>query len=69
MDRCTSRARLHVFWPQMNGQIDDAVCQRHSRIQTEESMIQHEVSAGSWQKIGSDLLKYQPRTDYLVVVD
>jgi len=73
MELCKNRAREVIYWPGMNGQIEQmvsscAVCQKHTRKQTKEPLITHPIPDRPWQNVSSDLF-YWAGKEYLLVVD
>ena len=66
-------ARTILFWPGMNGEIEDAVarcvsCQESRRAQPAEPMIPHDVPDRPWSKIAADIFHVK-RKNFIVVVD
>ena len=62
-----------IHWPGMNNDIVDiisnrTICATFRNQNQKEPMIPHEIPELPWQKVGSDLCKYQGKT-YLVIVD
>ena len=71
--RCKRRAQRSVFWPNINNQIEIMVsqcseCKDLRNKQPKETMIEHEVPEGPWEKVGSDILTIYGK-DYLLAVD
>lgn len=71
--RCKQRARELVFWPGMNGQIEDmitrcGVCLQHKNKQQKEPMIIQPLPDLPWSKVGADLFELED-TSYLIMVD
>ena len=67
------RAREVLFWPGMNGQIEDIVeqcslCQEFRKAQPAEPLIPHDLPDRPWAKIGTDLY-YLEGDVYLILVD
>ncbi|KAG1654266.1 hypothetical protein GQR58_025141 [Nymphon striatum] len=61
------RARMVVFWPGMNAQIEDAVA-RCSTCQSSRKLISHDIPDRPWAKLGADIFHLN-RKDYILVVD
>ncbi|XP_021340553.1 uncharacterized protein K02A2.6-like [Mizuhopecten yessoensis] len=73
MEKCKSRARASVYWPNMSSDIEDFVlrcstCNRFKPKQQKEPLIPHKVPDRPWQKLGMDLFQFGCK-DYLVIVD
>ena len=73
MQKCKSRARLCVYWPNMNSQIENVVsscsiCQEFRSRNRAEPLKSHEIPNRPWGKVGCDLFQYKGR-DYIVCVD
>ena len=67
------RARTILFWPGMNGDIEDAVsscvaCQENRNSQPAEPMLPHEIPDRPWSKIAADMFHVQGK-NFIVVVD
>jgi len=73
IEKCRSRARCTLYWPNMNDDIQAMVsscviCQRCQYKQQKESLIQHNIPITPWTKVGTDIFTLKG-ADYLVVVD
>ena len=73
IEKCRSRARRSLYWPNMNDDIHRVVsncdtCQQYQYKQQKEPLKQHKVPATPPTKIGTDLFTLNG-ADYLVVVD
>ena len=70
--KCWARARQSVWWPRLNGQLEDLVsnCPQccKERVQRREPLLCSELPVLPWQKIGTDLLDWQG-TKYLLLID
>ena len=72
-EKCKRRARVTVFWPGINKDIEKMVNQcsdyiDHRARHCPEPLVPHEVPTQAWSKVGSDLFQLD-NTDYLVIVD
>ena len=59
IEKCKSRARMCVYWPNINDSIEQLVknclvCNKYSRANQKEPLQQHPVSSQPWEKIGAD---------------
>ena len=73
IDKCRARARGAVFWPSINGAIDEMIsqrstCQKHQRSNQREPLIPQQVPERPWATVAADIFYYKGR-DYLLVVD
>ena len=64
---------MSVFWPNLNGHINDIVsrcelCQQNRNRQPKEPMISHDIPDEPWTKVASDLFKIGTQ-DYLCIID
>ena len=71
--KCRARARGAVFWPSINGAIDEMIsqrgtCQKHKRSNQREPLIPQQVPERPWATVAADIFYYKGR-DYLLVVD
>ena len=73
MEKCKSRAREVLYWPNINIDIEEMVrkcsaCVTHSNSQQKEPLTPHNIPNGPWLKVGMDLFQSNGR-NYLLVVD
>jgi transposase InsO family protein len=73
IDACIRRARDSLYWPRMATELKEYisrcdVCLAHRSSPSKEPLLQHEVLARPWSKIGADLCELNGRT-LLVMVD
>jgi hypothetical protein len=73
IERCKTRARDVLFWPEMNTQITDLVnnciiCQKYRNSQCKEPMICRDIPRLPWEQVATDLFIYKNK-NYLLVVD
>ena len=73
IEGCRRRARECVHWLGINHEIRDYVekcdtCRKYQTSNTRETLMSHEIPAGPWQKVGSDLFSLKDK-NYLVRVD
>ena len=73
IEKCKSRAKQSLYWPNMFADIEMvcsqcSVCNKYKRQNQKETLIQHEVPARPWQKVGIDNFEYKSR-NYVLVVD
>ena len=66
-------ARDMIFWPDMDGQIEDlvsrcATCQSQRKALPKQPLISHDIPQLPWMKLGCDLFKFKGR-DYVLCVD
>ena len=71
--KCKQRARQLLFWPRMNGEIEDMVstceiCQKMQNRNQREPMQPHEIPQRPWSKVASDIFELGSAS-YVVVVD
>ena len=67
------RARSIMFWPGMNGQIEDicqkcSVCMEFRNKRSPEPLISHDIPDRPWCKVGTDLFELGGK-DYLIMTD
>ena len=67
VEGCLGRARESMFWPRMSSDMKEYitkcdVCLAHLSAPLKETVIQHEVTAQPWAKVGADLCDSQGRT-------
>ena len=72
-EKCKRRAREHVYWPNMNQDIDSLVekcgtCQSMRYAQPREPLLAHDKGDAPYEKVGCDLFYFQNKT-YLIVTD
>ena len=73
IDKCRARASGTVFWPSINGVIDEMIsqcstCQKHQRSNQREPLIPQQVPERPWPTVAADIFYYKGR-DYLLVFD
>ena len=73
IEKCINRAKLSVFWPNINKEITDIVsncrtCIDHRNTLQPEPLISHEIPDSLWVKIGVDLFSLYKK-EYVIVVD
>ena len=73
MEKCKSRARQSIYWPNLTRDIEDCVrkcatCDKFKNDNHREPMIPHPVPDGPWKKLGADIFHYGGK-DFLVIVD
>jgi len=73
MVKCKQMARDLIYWPGLNGQIEDVIskcasCQENRRKQTKEPMVPSEVPDGPWQYVSQDLFDLFGKK-HLITVD
>ena len=73
MEGCVRRARESMYWPRMSSDLKDYiskcdVCLAHQNAPQKETLMQHEIIARPWAKVGADLCDLNGRT-LLVVCD
>ena len=73
INACLRRARDLIYWPGMSKDIRQhvetcATCAAHSTQQPQETIIHGEAPNRPWQKVGSDLFKWEGR-EYIIVTD
>jgi hypothetical protein len=73
IEKCQSRAREVMYWPNMGQDIENkvnccSICQKHRYRQPREPLIQHEIPCEPWVKIGADLFTLGGK-NFLVVID
>ena len=74
--KCKSRAKMCVYWPNINNSIEQlvkecSVCNKYGRANQKEPLQQHSVPCRSWEKIGADYFSIgtQDLFIYVLVVD
>ena len=73
IEKCTSRARVVVYWPGISAAVERmvakcSICLKHQRENQKELSFRHEVPQRPWQKLGADIFELNSNS-YLVVVD
>lgn len=73
MEKTKRRARNIVYWPNMNGVIDEMIsqcntCMDFRNQNPKEPLVTTPIPDGPWQKVGTDLITLHG-SDYLVVTD
>ena len=73
VEKCRARARMAIFWPGINKDIEKTVencniCQKYRNANPKEPLISSAVPKLPWQIIASDLFVFEGR-DYVLVVD
>ncbi len=73
IEKCRARARSAVFWPGINGAIDELIskcstCQQYQRSNQREPLIPQQVPERPWATVAADIFYYKGR-DYPLVVD
>ena len=73
IESCKNRARMSVYWPGINEQIEDLVsncslCLTYRNKQQKESLIQPTVPNAPWTKVASDPFSLYGH-DYVIVTD
>ncbi|KAI8498512.1 hypothetical protein Bbelb_237140 [Branchiostoma belcheri] len=72
-EKTKARARDILFWPGMNGQIDEKVqkcvtCQENRASNAKEPLMPHPTPQRPWQKVATDLFHWDGK-DFVLVVD
>ena len=70
-DRMQAQVREEVYWPSIDADITDYVCQctiytKHKASLTTQPMVPRDIPDGPWQEIAADYLTYKVR-EYLLV--
>ena len=73
IEGCLRRARESMYWPRMSSDLKDYiakcdVCLAHQNSPAKETIMQHEIIARPWAKVGADLCDLNGRS-LLVVCD
>ena len=73
IQKCKARARLCVYWPHINDNIEKtvkscSVCSKYGSSVQKEPMISHQLPDRPWKKVGADYFTLHTQ-DYLLVVD
>ena len=67
------RSRESVYWPDMNAEIKHWIstcesCRQHEVFRGKETLMSHDVTERTWQKVAADLSTFKGK-GYLVTVD
>ena len=73
IEGCVRRARESMYWPRMSSDLKDYisrcdVCLAYQSAPHKETLMQHEIMAQPWAKVGADLCDHRGRT-LLVICD
>lgn len=73
VEKCKSRARDIMYWPNMNSQILDMIshcqaCLTYRRENSKQELISHEVPDRAWMKVGIDIFHFAGKS-YLILID
>ena len=73
IEGCLRRARESLYWPRMSSDLKDYiarcdVCLAHQDSPPKETLLQHEIIARPWAKVGADLCNLNGQT-LLIVCD
>ena len=73
IEKCKARARICVYWPHIDDDIEQAVkqcsvCNQYARANQKEPLLPHSVPERPWYKVGADHFTIASQ-DYLLVVD
>ena len=73
MEKTKQRARMLVYWPKMNGDIESLIincptCQKHSRNNQKEPLMNSQIPLVPWQQVASDIFDWN-EAKYLITVD
>ena len=73
IQKCNARARLGVYWPHINDDIEEtvkscSVCNKYGSSVQKEPMIPHQLPDRPWEEVGVDYFTLHTQ-DYLLVVD
>ena len=73
IERCKARARLCVYWPHINDDIENTVksctvCNKFGNSLHKEPMIPHQLPNRPWEEVSADYFTLCTQ-DYLLVVD
>ena len=69
IQKCKARARLCVYWPNINDDIEKtvksySVCNGHGNSIQKEPMIPHQLPDRPWEEVSADYLLYTLRIIY-----
>jgi hypothetical protein len=73
IEKCKSRVRQIIYWPNMSKDIEEAVsqcstCSKFQRQQSHEPLHQHEIPELPWQVLASNIFQLKGKL-YLIMVD
>ena len=73
IEKCKARARICVYWPNLDDDIEKvvrqcSVCNQYTRGNQKEQLHPHSIPMLPWHKVGADYLTVANQ-DYLLVVD
>lgn len=73
IEKTLARARMHYYWPNMNGQIKElvascAICEKFTRNNQKEELVQEELPRYPFQIVSMDVFEYTGQ-DFLSVID
>ena len=73
IEKCKARARICVYWPHIDDDIEQAVkqcsvCNQYARANQKKPLLPHSVPERPWYKVGADHFTIASQ-DYLLVVD
>ena len=73
IQKCKARARLCVYWPNINDDIEKtvkscSVCNKYGSSVQKEPMIPHKLPDRPWEEVGADYFTLHSQ-DFLLVVD
>ena len=73
IEKYKARARICIYWPNIDDDIEQAVkqcsiCNQHARANQKEPLLPHSVPKRPWYKVGADHFTIASQ-DYLLVVD
>ncbi|CAI6374637.1 unnamed protein product [Macrosiphum euphorbiae] len=73
IEKCKSKARECLFWPEMTKEITDkinkcSICQSFRKNNSKEPMTVRDFGDNPWEIVGTDIFQYQNR-QYLLIID
>lgn len=71
IEACILRARDSLYWPRMTTEeyiAECGICLTHRDAQSKEQLLQHEIVARPWSKVGGDLCELNGCTLLVIVV-
>ena len=73
IEKTLARARMHYYWPNMNGQIREmvkscAICEKFTRNNQKEELVQEEAPKYPFHIVSMDLFEYAGK-DFLSMID